>query len=331
MQTFTGLDYLYISLANCYGLDKLTWQDRIKTARNMIENNDVEEFVDKAVEPMMFRKTWKAIEDVWRGKPTACMVPLDATASGLQILACLIGCHDTARNVNLINTGEREDVYQKVAEKMTSIIGDTITKDEVKRPVMTVFYGSKEQPKLLFGEDTPELQAFYDTLEEELGGALECMDDIQSCWQSDSLVHQWTLPDGHTAYIPVMEEKVSKIEVDELNHTTFTHYHYVNQSSDYGISLAANVVHSIDGYIVREMVRRAHKQGFQLATIHDSFWAHPNYMNHVRQNYIDILCEITDSHLLANILSQICGEKVELIKRSTDLSKYIKESEYALS
>lgn len=330
MQMFSGFEYLQISLANCFGLDKLNWQDRIYWSVATMNQHDVEEIAEEATEPMMFRKTWKAIEDAKAGLPIKCMVPMDATASGLQILACLIGCHDTARNVNLIDTGKREDVYNKVAEVMRSHDAD-VSRDDIKRPLMTVFYGSKQQPKMLFGEGSLELAAFYTTLEEELGGALECMDDIQSCWQEDALVHQWTLPDGHTAYVPVMVEKVSKIEVDDLDHTTFTHHHYVNTPDEFGISLAANVVHSIDGYVVREMVRRAHAQGFQLATIHDSFWAHPNYMNLVRSNYKNILAEIANSNLLANILSQICGEKVEVVKRSDNLAEYILYSEYALS
>ena len=87
----------------------------------------------------------------------------------------------------------------------------------------------------------------------------------------------------------------------------------------------------IDGYVVREMVRRAHAQGFEILTIHDSFWCHPNYVQNMRQNYLDILIEIADSDLLSDILSEITGEPIKVIKRSNNLAQLMKDAEYALS
>ena len=331
MQTFTGKQYLYIALANHYGLDKLTWDERLDWGRDNYQNilTNPGDFSD-ADEPILLHKTARELHKVLSGKPTSYLMGIDATASGLQIFAALTGCKKTAANVNLINTGKREDVYLKVA-KVMCVHGAEVDRDMVKKPIMTTFYGSVRQPAVLFGEDSPELQAFYETLEEELTGAWEAMGDIQSLWQSDMAYHAWTLPDGHTAYVPVMVETDKKIEVDELDHATFTHKAYVNKPQDKGLSLAANVIHSIDGYVVREMVRRASKQGFTLLTIHDSFWASPKYINEVRDNYRQILAEIAESDLLADILSQISGYEVEIEKLSNDLADDIRNSEYALS
>lgn len=79
------------------------------------------------------------------------------------------------------------------------------------------------------------------------------------------------------------------------------------------------------------MVRRAHVQGFEILTIHDSFWCLPNHVQKMRQNYLDILIEIADSDLLSNILSEIVGEPIEVIKRSNDLAQAMQTAEYALS
>ena len=136
---------------------------------------------------------------------------------------------------------------------------------------MTVFYGSKMEPIKLFGVDTPELEAFYTTLEKECPLPFEVVEDIQSCWQPGKSHHTFRLPDGHVAHIPVTQMVKKKIEIDELEHTTFTYQTELNVPQDKGISLIANVVQAIDGYIVREMIRRACKQGFELLTIHDSF------------------------------------------------------------
>lgn len=273
MTKFTGLEYLYIAFANAMGYDKWTWEERIAYGKlnypRYIANN--EKYLTEAPEPIILQKTVNAIKDAHAGKPSGYLMSLDATASGIQIMACLLGCHTTAANVNLVNTGKREDVYAKVAKTMSQFTGTEITKNVIKKPVMTYFYGSQEQPKSVFGEDTPALYAFYETLAEDLPGAVECMNDLLSLWDNNATEHRWILPDGHNAYVPVMVEESKKIEVDELDHATFTHNVYVNKPSTYGISIAANIVHSIDGYVVREMIRMAHDQGFKLLTIHDSF------------------------------------------------------------
>lgn len=196
-----------------------------------------------------------------------------------------------------------------------------------------MFYGSTEQPKQLFGEGTPELKTFYQFLEEELTGAYEAMSDIAGCWNTEALEHSWVLPDNHHVHVKVMEYDEKRIEVDELDHATFTYRYKVNQPSTYGRSLAANVVHSVDGYIVREMIRRASAAGFTVLTIHDSFWCHPNYCNEMRQNYNNIMAEICEMDLLSSILSQITGEKLEVVPLSDrkQLATDIRNAEYALS
>lgn len=335
MQKFTGLEYILIDIANNYGLDKELWDDRITWAKGFLtqpidEQNEAIEML--ADEPYLTRKAVNAYHDAVNGVPTGHIVLLDATASGQQIMACLIGCPTTAANVNLVNTGKREDVYQKV----TDIMDMGFMRKEVKYPIMTHYYNSKAKPKEIFGADTPELAKFYEVLAQELPGAEEVMEDINSCWQGDALQHVWTLPDGHTAWVPVMVESngknlPEKIEVDEMDGATFTYKYEVNMPSAKGISLPANVVHSIDGYIVREMIRRGHSQGFDVITVHDAFGCSPNHCNQLRQNYIDILCEIADSTMMADILGEILGEEIEYNKYTDNLSTLIKDSEYALS
>lgn len=330
MQYFTGLQYIKIDIANQYGLDKLTWQERLDWV-DQYSAQTLYEHTEEAKEPILYYKAVNALHDALNGLPTGFIMGLDATASGLQIMACLMGCHRTAQSTNLIYTNKRQDVYQLVADIMDPLVDQDITKDIVKHPVMTTFYGSKQQPKNVFGSGTKELKKFYEVLKGLLPGALECMDDIQGCWQSHKKEHAWTLPDGHRAIVPVMVQVDKKIEIDELDHRTFTHRSYINEPAKKGLSLAANIVHSIDGYVVRESIRRAHLQGFELLTIHDSFWASPNHMNNVRQNYLDILIEIADSEILQHILREVTESDIILDKVSNDLPQQMHDAEYALS
>lgn len=144
--------------------------------------------------------------------------------------------------------------------------------------------------------------------------------------------NSWTLPDGHVARVKNMVAVDKKIEIDEMGHATFTHRIWENKAQDFGLSLPANVVHSIDAYVVREMYRLANEQGFELLTIHDSFWASPNYVQNMRENYANILADIADNNYLESILREITGNPDLVYKKySNDLGHHIRNSEYALS
>lgn len=123
-------------------------------------------------------------------------------------------------------------------------------------PEHIAFYGSKATPKAIFGEDTPEINAFYQAAQTVAPGAWELLQDLLASWQPYALLHQWKLPDGFDARVKVMQKRKVRIEVDELNHTTFTYEFYENEGTEKGLSNAANVVHSMDAYVLREMHRR---------------------------------------------------------------------------
>lgn len=246
MQLFTALEWIKIAIANAYGLDKQNYQYRLDwfnlNHHSILPN--VEEYALEAAEPMMFRKMCKVYQDVMLGKPTGALIGLDASTSGVQILSALTACYKGCVHTNLIDDGIRHDLYGTTAEYMSKVTGEVFSRSQLKDPLMTHFYGSTEQPKMLFGEGTPALKAFYSFLENELPGATEAMNDMASMWDMTALVHSWKLPDGHTAYVPVMEAIDKRIEIDELEHTTFTQRVYVNQPSEYGRSIMANIVHS---------------------------------------------------------------------------------------
>ena len=63
---------------------------------------------------------------------------------------------------------------------------------------------------------------------------------------------------------------------------------------------------------------------------HIGFRFHCNYGNDVRQQYINILAELADSHILTHIATEITGKYMPAKKLSPDLSTLIRESEYAL-
>jgi hypothetical protein len=69
---------------------------------------------------------------------------------------------------------------------------------------------------------------------------------------------------------------------------------------------------------------------FPIICVHDCFKCHPNYMNHVRYWYKEMLAELAESDLLDDILTQLFNKPVRLQKYG-DIAHKIRNSNYALS
>lgn len=234
-------------------------------------------------------------------------------------MACITGCEVTGAAVNLVDTGNRQDVYQSVATKMG------VSRDLVKSPLMTHYYGSVANPRNALGSKLP---SFYEALAGLLPGAEDCMEFLQSLWNPTKSEYVWVMPDKHTVRFKVFEMEDKKIEIDELDHATFTYRTQVNKPKREGLAMAANVVHSIDSWVCREMVRRCK---FPMLPIHDAFFSHPNDMNHVRRIYTEVLSDVCQSNVLEDVARQIVGTRIAVPKRVSNLNKLVLQSEYALS
>lgn len=256
MKTFTGWEYLLIDAANQYGLDKLTFEERIKfMADNLTQ---LEAMADQAETKPLFIKAVMAIRKAQQGIPTGHLVGLDACCSGIQVMSALTGCIAGSESTGMVNPNERADAYSKMTSVMAGILGGDVkvSRADAKQATMTSFYGSKKTPKNIYGEDTPELAAFYQAGHVVAPGAWELLQDLLKSWQPYALSHEWKLPDGYDARVKVMKKLEARIEVDELDHATCTYEFYENQGSKSGLSNVANVTHSMDAYILRSMHRR---------------------------------------------------------------------------
>ena len=83
--------------------------------------------------------------------------------------------------------------------------------------------------------------------------------------------------------------------------------------------------------LIKLIDRSLARPSFPIVFVHDEFKCHPNYMNWVRQTYIEIMAEISDSNMIEAILSEITGEDIKVDKFPGSISDQILESEYSLS
>jgi len=317
--TVTGMPNLYIAIANHAGKDKLTWQERYDWA--------VTQDVDKITwdEPILGRKAVRALKATAEGQPTGYVMSLDATASGLQIMAAVSGCKQTAKLVNMIDSTTRYDLYTEIADLMNTQLSKPVPRKIVKQAAMTHYYNSKATPKALLSKN--ELAIFYNVITGLLPGAEHAMDIINACWNSNEDHHTWVMPDGHTVYIPVIEGVNGTYADAELGEIPLRWYHQTK--SENFRSLCPNIIHSIDGYIAREMVRRCN---FQLSHVHDCFVFNPNHLQEVTLTYRKIMAEIAKGNIFRDILRQITGDStMQITKASNDLDQDILNSNYMLS
>jgi hypothetical protein len=256
MKTFTGWQYLLIDLANHFGHDKLLFEERIQWATDNL--HQLESLADQADVKPLYLKAVMAIRKAQQGIPTGHLVGLDACCSGVQVMSALAGCIAGAESTGMINPNERADAYSKTTKVMIDLLGSNVdvSRKDAKQALMTSFYGSKKTPKMIFGEKTKELDAFYEAATIVAPGAWDLLQTLLASWQPYALEHSWKLPDGYDSRVKVMQKKEIRIEVDELDHASFSYEFYENQGSKSGLSNVANLTHSMDAYILRTMHRR---------------------------------------------------------------------------
>lgn len=267
---FNPKQYLAIDIANHYGLDKLNYEERIQWVKS--HYHELESFTDKADEPILYAKAVNALRMVDKGLPVGHTVAFDSASSGLQLMSLLTNCESGMRLTGLIDPDNRMDAYTLITKRINQYLRDNpdidmveVARSDAKKAIMTHLYGSKAVPESVFGDALP---VFYKVMDEMCHGASTLLNALLNAWDSNRDTFIWVMPDNHTVYIPNMVYKEGRINISRLKHRPNVVY-YEQDTSEDGLSLAANTVHSVDAYVLRSVVRRcnydkakilAHKQ-----------------------------------------------------------------------
>ena len=269
MRQFTAREYLQIDIANNFGLDTLSWDDRLQWFKD--NEGKLDSLLSQAKEPALFFAGVKAWRQVLNGEAIGYPISLDATASGFQILACLTGDRQAAELCNVVNTGNRLDAYTVIYEAMMEAIGGECNLDrkQTKRAVMTSLYASEAVPREVFGEGAL-LGLFYETMEQRAPRVWAINNLFKNLWNPLATHHKWVLPDNFHVQIKIMGNVYEQVQ---FAGNDFEVIRKVNMPQPEGRSLGANVTHSIDGMVVREMLRRCSYDPLQIERVQ---WAMKN-------------------------------------------------------
>lgn len=240
MLAFSPIDYLKIDIASNYGLDKKSWQERLDWFNK--NENQLESFINEADSPALYYAGVKAYR-AYQSNPNhvnTYPISLDATSSGIQILSVLTGDRLAAMCCNIINTGYREDCYTKIYSKFADLVGNNplITRDTVKKAIMTSCYGSQATPRELFGEYLP---VFEQIMSQECPYVWALNKYLLKAWNSNISEYGWIMPDNFHVHIKVYE----KIKEDfAFMDKAYSFIHEENKPSEYGRAYSANLAHS---------------------------------------------------------------------------------------
>lgn len=256
----TGKEYLMADIACKHdkAFEKKQWDDRIAHFASLDFTN--QKTFKEASNPIGLRAAYLALEDAMNGKPSGYLISLDAASSGLQLLSLLVSCPVSWK----LCGGDETimDAYSEIFLHMNT--GLNIDRKDVKQSIMTALYGSTATPKAVFGED---IDVFYDTMELMAPGAWDLNLGIQELWDEiDGTTYDWEMPDNFYACIETHDKEVVPFHfLDE----EYQVVQKVNERPRFHKGLGPNLIHSVDGMIVREMYRRCTFDGRTTARVAD--------------------------------------------------------------
>jgi hypothetical protein len=260
MQLFTPFEYLCIDVANQFGKDKDLYEDRIQWTKDNL--NQLEELVGEADSPNMYWKAVDAVRCAQKGIPTGHLVGFDAAASGPQMLSTLARCKVGMRNTGVLNTPNATyapDIYKECTNHMGR---KSYVRKAVKSALMCYYYGSDMQPKITFGEGE-DLELFLLAAKHVAPEAFDLRSILLGLADPTRLDYTYTMPDRGVVHKRVWVKKDYRIQ-EPLLGSSFTFRTKVNEGKEDDKALAADVTHSIDSYVVREINRRCNFNKEQL-------------------------------------------------------------------
>ena len=245
--------WLAFQVATTFGLDKATMGERIEWVgrhRSLISQI--------ALDPISHLPQWEDVEEPWqfmaacheyyhccirKDKPTTgLMVAVDATCSGLQILAGLAKDQSTAELVNVCPGNQPSDAYKAVAEEAKKYVPKEmhswLTRKTTKRTVMTIPYNATKSSSRIYirealkeqgFEPTPDevsvvVDAVYKSMDAIVPGPMQVMRWIKKhvgqYIRDGATEVEWTTPSGFVVNQQRNKRETERLELQLLGRTT---------------------------------------------------------------------------------------------------------------
>ncbi len=320
--------WLRFQVATCYGLDKETLNDRLAWT---YENEWLIERI--ACEPIDSLPNWEEVEEPWQFLAacdemyhcvikrdrisTGLPIAIDATCSGMQILAGLAKDKSTAELVNVTKSDKPQDAYKVVAElakpNCPKPIQPYMDRKTVKRTVMTIPYNAKPFSNRSYIRDAlrekgymPEsgelgetVTAVRDALSSKFPGPMKVMrwieSEVSKAIKRGATHLEWVTPSGFVVSQKIFKQEYERITLKVLgqcNMRVGTGDSDKVDKARHKAATAPNLIHSLDASL---LCLATIKFDNPIALIHDSVLCRATDMTElsriVRETYMHLFAE----------------------------------------
>ncbi len=300
-----GMEWIKFQLATTYGLSKSTMEERIAWVDDY-ENKALVERVwrdpigniadwENADEPWLFLAACNEWYELYYQHRfhTHLPVAVDATCSGLQILAGLAKDASTARMVNVIGSEKPQDAYATIASRSMEAIPDRLKpywdRKVTKRCVMTIPYNAKPFSNRSYIRDafkekgvdvekeelTQCVQAVRVAMNLVVPGAMDVMkwieQEVTKAIKNGKEEIVWRSPSGFKVHQKLMKNSGKLIRIQTMLmgrcDICIGSASKVVDLKHHKNATAPNLIHSLDASLLHFAATKFKKP---IATIHDS-------------------------------------------------------------
>ena len=325
----TAVEWLQFHVATQRGLDKEPIAERLKWTR---ENHAL--ITQIVQDPIGNIHEWEVADEPWQFLAAceeyyACVIAcsrhytglpiaVDATCSGLQILAGLARDASTAKLVNVLPSDKPQDAYKVIADaskpNIPECLHDVWDRKCTKRTVMTVPYNAKPFSNRGYIRDAlaeKKIEVHKDVLTKVVSAVRQAMDEVVPGpmavmkWIESTVAElikdgakeiTWTTPSGFTVTQRLMKPEVETLRLKLLGSIKKVSV-AVGDSDEVDLlhhknATAPNLIHSLDASLLHLSALRFDAP---LALIHDSVLCRSSDMSIlsaiVRETYMHLFAE----------------------------------------
>ena len=312
--------WLAFQVATTFGLDKSTMEER-----QLWVQHNIPLITLIAANPCDNVHEWEEVEEPWqflaacneyyncvikKSKSTTSLpIAIDATCSGLQILAGLARDKSTAELVNVTRSPMPQDAYKVVAMKSRGDIPQRLRQHWdrkcCKRVVMTIPYNAKPYSNRSYIRDalkekgveidkdelTQTVKAVRDAMHKVVPGPMAVMkwieDEVSKALVRGVSELEWVTPSGFVVNQKIMKQHVENLQLQLLGNCKVSVAVEDTDEVDkarHKAATAPNLIHSLDASLLHLATMRFNHP---IALIHDS-----------------VLCRATDMTILSTLVRE---------------------------
>ena len=296
-------EWLAFQVATTYGLDKAPMNERMEWVK------DNQELITRiATDPIGNIHEWEAADEPWTflaaceeyyyclidcsRSYTSLPIAVDATCSGLQIMAGLAKDASTAAMVNVLPGCKPQDAYRAVAEACIDEIPERLRpywdRKKTKRSVMTICYNAKPYSNRQYIRDafkeagievdkdelTLIVKAVRKAMNTVFPGPMAVMkwieDEVAAAIKDGAEELSWCTPSGFVVTQRLMKPKVKRVDLQLMGTVKVRVADGYTDEVDikhHKNATAPNLIHSLDASLLHLSALRFNAP---LALIHDS-------------------------------------------------------------